>query len=90
MAFQVGDLVTAMPLNDYVVTNENGIYKVMQVDDHCYMTAYGYGNIVIEVIEHDFREDLIGHQYRVESCYFNVVKQKESPRSASFTSDMFD
>lgn len=90
MAFQVGDLVTAMPLNDYAVTNENGIYKVMKVDDRCYRSAYGHGDIVIEVIEHDFREDLIGRQYRVESCYFNIVKQKESLCSASFIPDMFD
>lgn len=87
--FQIGDIITGNdygPLFPYSVTTSKAI---MSVVDLVAPSVDNDDDIYVEVIEHSYYPEYIGHRFTVNSEYFTLISSTEYSKENPELDDMF-
>ena len=72
--FRVGDFITGKLKSPYSITDKDSICKIL------FISGNSDGDIRVRLVSHKDYKELLGEEYDVRSCYFNLYKEANNFR----------
>ena len=77
--FRVGDLITGKLKSPYSITTKDSICEIL------FISGNFDGDIRVRLVSHKDYKELLGEEYEVRSCYFNLYREANNFRRSKCT-----